>query len=520
MTTTSDEIMTTEIGDDFEVNANSVPANYEDRFQILAMGGGGYRGLFSILMLEKLESTFDSVSDRFDMFAGTSIGAILAGAIALGIPATTCRKKMVKRGKEIFPPGGLVRSPIRLFRKILVRAPYSTEPLESVIRDILGDDAERLMSEIDVPLLIPAVSHTDATTVVYKSAGLNRNDASDVTLIDAMLASAAAPTYFRPRFVDNRVLIDGGLVANSPDIIAITEALGSMSKKLDKVHLLSVGTASESLARATQRITGSSAAGWIFGRKLFQVSMAAQSDLVDRQAKILLGNRYVRLDKVPNAEQGKVIGLATATKPAVDTLTTLADGCWDEMSVETNPTLRRMFRKRNVSSKNVAISKSSSVAKAIRLSFDQLREHYPTQSRADLFRSLGGQWPDLVKDTKNYGNTCAVRLSVAHYRAGRSIPAKYKEAIDGDGNAIILKVSTFKKFAIEAYGSSDWGMSKPEGSDVSADHLPKVPGIIVYHVDWKNATGHFDLWTGEQFIGTGDFDDIKQGFSLAMWFLN
>jgi len=152
-----------------------------------------------------------------------------------------------------------------------------------------------------------------------------------------------------------------------------------------------------------------------------------------------------------------------------------------------------------------------------RVSFEDLVENYPNESQAELFRSLGGEWPDLVGNP-DFENTCAIRISVAHYRSGKAIPSRYKEAQDGDGNPIILKVQTFKRFLVEEYGESDWGMSKPVGGSVSMDDLPRRTGVLAYHADWGNATGHFDLWTGNSFVGTGDLDDIKDGYAIEMWF--
>jgi len=60
-------------------------------------------------------------------------------------------------------------------------------------------------------------------------------------------------------------------------------------------------------------------------------------------------------------------------------------------------------------------------------------------------------------------------------------------------------------------------MSKNPGSEISKDDLPKVSGLIVYHADWSNATGHFDLWTGSDFVGAGTLDDVANGYSLEVW---
>ncbi|OYO27477.1 hypothetical protein CD932_20075 [Janthinobacterium sp. PC23-8] len=152
------------------------------------------------------------------------------------------------------------------------------------------------------------------------------------------------------------------------------------------------------------------------------------------------------------------------------------------------------------------------------ISFDALRDHYPTDPKAELFERMGGQWPALVDDPL-YANTCCVRLSIALKGAGVGIPAQYKEAIEGDGTAIVLKVKTMGELVTALLGKPYWGMSKNPGQPVGAGTIPARAGILVYHVAWNDATGHFDLWTGNDFVGNGNFGGIADGFSLAFWSL-
>lgn len=56
------------------------------RFQVLALSGGGYRGLYTAKILADIESELGGpVGRHFDLIAGTSIGGILALAVALEI---------------------------------------------------------------------------------------------------------------------------------------------------------------------------------------------------------------------------------------------------------------------------------------------------------------------------------------------------------------------------------------------------------------------------------------------------
>ena len=67
-----------------------------------------------------------------------------------------------------------------------------------------------------------------------------------MTAVDAVLASAAAPTFFAEATVDGPIAtgryIDGGLWANNPVLPAIAEAVGHLGTSPDRIDVLSVGT--------------------------------------------------------------------------------------------------------------------------------------------------------------------------------------------------------------------------------------------------------------------------------------
>ncbi|WP_457833194.1 patatin-like phospholipase family protein, partial [Staphylococcus aureus] len=73
------------------------------RFQILALSGGGYRGLFTAKVLADLEQEIGGpIAAKFDLIAGTSIGGILALAVAMEVPAEQMVSLFEKHGEKIF----------------------------------------------------------------------------------------------------------------------------------------------------------------------------------------------------------------------------------------------------------------------------------------------------------------------------------------------------------------------------------------------------------------------------------
>lgn len=61
-------------------------------FWVLALSGGGYRGLFTATVLEELEKRLGGpIARHFDLITGTSIGGILGLGLASEIRATELR---------------------------------------------------------------------------------------------------------------------------------------------------------------------------------------------------------------------------------------------------------------------------------------------------------------------------------------------------------------------------------------------------------------------------------------------
>ena len=60
-------------------------------YRILSIDGGGIRGLFTCVVLQRLEEEVPGWLDRVDLIAGTSTGGIMALGLAYGLSPTTLR---------------------------------------------------------------------------------------------------------------------------------------------------------------------------------------------------------------------------------------------------------------------------------------------------------------------------------------------------------------------------------------------------------------------------------------------
>ena len=262
----------------------------ENAFNILALDGGGIRGVYAAHVLARLEDTLRvPVRECFDLIAGTSTGSIIAGAASVNIAMETLVNLFESQADRIFR-----RRRFSFFPFIGSR--YSTHPLDRVIGEYVP---EVTMGEVPTPLMITTSDVSTGGVHVFKSRYLGdlgepyMRD-GQVRLRDAILASCAAPTYFDPRQVGEYLLADGGLWANNPTIIAVTEAMSKFRQPLGKIRVLSVGTG-RAASFYTRSGTWGLLTGW-GGPKLVTYVLGLQSQASTNMATLLLGDRYVRLD--------------------------------------------------------------------------------------------------------------------------------------------------------------------------------------------------------------------------------
>ncbi len=300
---------------------------HERPFQALALTGGGYRGLFTATALETIEAHIQhSLGKHFDLICGTSIGGIIALAVAFEVPMSKVVKVFDEYGLKIFPPHEPPSSKLQVYRDLFKYAKkprYVTNPLRDAISELIPSDA--LLGDATYPVAIPAVNLTEGRPQVFKTrhkAGWDRD--SRLNALDIALATAAAPTFFELAKVRDAWYADGGLFANAPDLIAIHEAEHFFDVGPEFVRLLSVGTTTKSYSVSFGAGRQFGIADWMEDQRLFSVMISAQQQFVDQIVLHRLGNRYLRIDKEPSNQQANDLGLDVATPVAKQTLTALA----------------------------------------------------------------------------------------------------------------------------------------------------------------------------------------------------
>ena len=232
--------------------------------RMLSLDGGGVRGAVSIAFLERLEKLIEEIEGRptllgdwFDFIGGTSTGAIIAGALALGFRAADVRKFYQTLGPRVFR---------RSFWRIAgFMSKFDRQNLISELDSILGDrtlDTDHLRTGLGVVAKRldtgscwviannPKSKYWD-TPADHAFVG-NRN----YRLTNLIRASAAAPHYFDPeliQIIENEppgLFIDGALTPhNNPSLqlflyAALPQYQLSWPLGPENLTIVSVGTGS------------------------------------------------------------------------------------------------------------------------------------------------------------------------------------------------------------------------------------------------------------------------------------
>lgn len=249
--------------------------------------------MFPAAFLAALEDDLDQPIGRyFDLIAGTSTGGIIAIALAMGIPAKDILKLYEDLGPGIFDQdqdglGGLAKKLYRKVRWVAFGPKYSADRLEAALKSILGN---RKIGEAKTRLMIPAWNASTRKVYVYKTAHHERftTDYKD-SAVDAALATAAAPTFFREHITANDVgLVDGGLWANNPAGNAVVEAIGVLGWAANEINLLSVSCLDDVFE------TKAAYSVWSMKRKVAAFFQAGQSFGSMGVAHLLTGDPHTR----------------------------------------------------------------------------------------------------------------------------------------------------------------------------------------------------------------------------------
>jgi len=159
----------------------------------LSINGGGIRGIIPCSVLVALEQQTGKLTrEIFSYVAGTSTGALLAAAVAAGVPASELLTVYTTRSQAVFTPSGLVADAKRIAAGFM----YDPHHLRDVLSSVFGTAAQWAVNDAPIGICISATAMNGHNWYFVRDGARNARTTGTVKLIDAAVASACAPTYF------------------------------------------------------------------------------------------------------------------------------------------------------------------------------------------------------------------------------------------------------------------------------------------------------------------------------------
>ncbi len=235
--------------------------------RLLALDGGGNRGVFSLEILARIEAHLRQqrsqpdlvLADYFDYIAGTSTGAIIATCLSWGMTVAEVQELYTTRAVEIFRPAPLYR---RFWNK------FEAEAITNMFKVVFSEDGEgkvpALLSTKKLRTLLTLVmrNHTTGSPwPVSNNPAAKFNDLArancnlHLPLWQLVRASTAAPVYFPPETIVlggiRQVFVDGAITPyNNPAFLLFSMATLPCYKLnwatgVNNMLLVSIGTGRE-----------------------------------------------------------------------------------------------------------------------------------------------------------------------------------------------------------------------------------------------------------------------------------
>lgn len=268
-------------------------------YHVLALSGGGYRGLYTATVLAELEIVLGRpIASHFDLICGTSAGGMLALGLAAEIPAQELRSLFEDEGNRIFGRRSLPRRLLGFW----LNAKHDSTGLRDVLTERFQNTT---IGNLKHRVLVPAVNYSTGRGQFFKTPHHPSFELDHrMRIVDVALATTAAPVYFPLARNDRGVFADGGLVGNAPGLFGLHEVNTFLAPKQNAlIRVLSIGTMT---IGAT--IRGSASLDRGFGKwrgGLFDLVISAQESSVDYILRQSLGNNYFQIDDKATPDQSK-----------------------------------------------------------------------------------------------------------------------------------------------------------------------------------------------------------------------
>lgn len=295
----------------------------ERPYRVLSLDGGGMRGIYTGAFLARLTDQFARIRGEsaldlgrgFDLITGTSTGAIVGCALAVGRPMTEIVGLYREHGPKIFPHR------ISGKRSAIYRATQGSryvragdKALREALEGVLGDTTMLdIFKGRGISVSIPAVLMSEHRAWVFKKTPRSGVRDDHYPLVDVCMASSAAPIYRSLAAIDDpntpdgpqQVFADGGLWANNPIMVGLVDAL-TIASPDRPIEIFSLGTCPRPEGDHLNAETAHrSMLDWSLGADVAPLSISAQEFAFDHMARLLANaisncGRSIRRVRFPN----------------------------------------------------------------------------------------------------------------------------------------------------------------------------------------------------------------------------
>jgi patatin-like phospholipase/acyl hydrolase len=268
----------------------------------LALDGGGVRGIVTLTVLNELQKKLsEPLVDYFDVMAGTSTGALIV------LPLNLVKNPDAEVWRPLLSVDDIIQcydefAP-RIFSSETARpysslkgwfGPYySNSGLEAVAKEFFG---ETHLRETMTNVIIPGVDIEGYKPIYFSSLDASIYAKNNFFMRDVAVAAGAAPTYFRPKRLYNMEgtgysVIDGGLFANNPGVVAYTHTKQIFGYKPHDDLLISLGTGETIKSLKHKDMVSKGKLGW--AKELVSLILRNQSIAADNQLKQILSHEHL-----------------------------------------------------------------------------------------------------------------------------------------------------------------------------------------------------------------------------------
>nr|HMQ21569.1 patatin-like phospholipase family protein [Planctomycetota bacterium] len=164
---------------------------------ILVLGGGGMKGIVHVGVLRAL----DRLGIHVDEIVGTSIGAVVGAMRASGLSMSEMEAIVSDLDRRDFFRINVVKFLVKGYRHASL---YKGELFRKFLTDSLP---VRSFDELVVPFYCNAISLETGAQRYFGGEG-----SRDISVLDAVYASATLPGIFEPLLWQGEMWIDGGIV--------------------------------------------------------------------------------------------------------------------------------------------------------------------------------------------------------------------------------------------------------------------------------------------------------------------